>query len=84
MCTRWAIGLALALVLVVIWPGIMFTTGYIYSELFLKRWFYLSFGWLIVAAIFFIKRPIIEFLQDSSKVNQWESLVKRLFFIMRL
>ncbi|ARK32765.1 hypothetical protein [Halalkalibacter krulwichiae] len=65
LCTRWAIGLSL--VLVVIWPGIMFTTGYVYSEQFLTGWFYLSFAWLVVAALFIVTRPLIEFYKDAKE-----------------
>ncbi|TWI59770.1 hypothetical protein IQ10_00191 [Halalkalibacter nanhaiisediminis] len=65
LCTRWAIGLSL--VLVVIWPGIMFSTGYVYSLQFFKGWFYLSFSWLVIAALFITTRPLIEFFKDSKK-----------------
>ncbi|MFC3884472.1 hypothetical protein ACFOU2_13550 [Bacillus songklensis] len=60
--TRWAI--ALSLVLVVIWPGIMFSTGYIYSLQFFKGWVCLAFGWLIIAALFITIRPLIELYKE--------------------
>jgi uncharacterized membrane protein YhdT len=60
--TRWAFGLSL--VLVVIWPGIMFSTGYIYSLSFFKGWVSLAFGWLVFAALFITIRPLIELYKE--------------------
>lgn len=65
LCTRWAI--SLSLVLVVIWPGIMFTTGYVYSLQFFKGWVLLSFLWLVVAGVFITIRPIIDWYQDKKQ-----------------
>lgn len=65
LCTRWALGLSL--VLVVIWPGIMFTTGYVYSLEFFKGWVFLSFIWLVVGGAFIIIRPIFDWYQDKKE-----------------
>ncbi|MDN3014632.1 hypothetical protein PH210_00255 [Paenibacillus sp. BSR1-1] len=63
--TRWALGLSL--VLVVIWPGIMFSTGYIYSLTFFTGWVYLAFGWLVFAALFITIRPFIELYKEYKR-----------------
>ncbi|MBT2649151.1 hypothetical protein J7E52_20985 [Bacillus sp. ISL-34] len=63
--TRWALGLSLALI--VIWPGIMFLTGYVYSLNFFKGWVCLAFVWLAVAALFITIRPMIELYKEYKK-----------------
>ncbi|WP_379970575.1 hypothetical protein [Ectobacillus sp. sgz5001026] len=63
--TRWAIGLTL--VLIVIWPGIMFSTGYVYSLSFFKGWIMVAFGWLILAALFIIIQPLVELYKEYKK-----------------
>lgn len=63
LCSRWAIGISI--VLVVIWPGIMFSTGYVYSLEFFKGWVLLSFIWLIAAGLFIIFRPVYDWYQDK-------------------
>ncbi|MGA9174368.1 MAG: hypothetical protein WBZ33_10400 [Thermoactinomyces sp.] len=60
--TRWAIGLSL--MLIVIWPGIMFSTGYVYSLPFFKTWVVLAFGWMICAALFITIRPLTELYRE--------------------
>ncbi|WP_347551477.1 hypothetical protein ABFG93_06020 [Pseudalkalibacillus hwajinpoensis] len=62
VCTRWALGLTA--VFIIIFPGIMFVTGYDYSLAFFKGWTYVSFGWLIVAGFYIACRPIVEFFQQ--------------------
>lgn len=62
ICTRWA--LSLTAVFIVIFPGIMFLTGYQYSLEFFKGWTYLSFGWLIIAGLMITLRPVIELVRD--------------------
>ncbi|MDP4549538.1 hypothetical protein Q9251_01430 [Alkalihalobacillus macyae] len=63
VCIRWALGLTL--VFIIIFPGIMFATGYDYSLSFFKGWTYVSFGWLIVAGLFIAIRPIVEFYNQK-------------------
>lgn len=63
--TRWALGLSL--VLVVIWPGIMFSTGYVYSLQFFECWVFLALGWLIIAALFITIRPLIELFKEYKR-----------------
>jgi uncharacterized membrane protein YhdT len=63
--TRWAIGLSL--VLIVIWPSIMFATGYVYSLSFFKAWVALALGWMIVAAVFITIRPLIELYREYKR-----------------
>ncbi|MEH7121188.1 hypothetical protein V7128_27860 [Neobacillus vireti] len=63
--TRWALGLSL--VLVVIWPAIMFSTGYIYSLSFFKGWVCLAFAWLVFAALFITIRPFIELYKEYKR-----------------
>jgi hypothetical protein len=53
--------------LIVIWPGIMFGTGYIYSLPFFKAWVFLAFGWMICAAFFITIRPLIELYREYKK-----------------
>lgn len=60
--TKWAF--FLSLILVVIWPGIMFLTGYVYSLLFFMSWIILAFGWMILAALFITIRPLIELYKE--------------------
>lgn len=57
-CKRWA--LSLTFLLIILWPGVMFITGYEYSLAFFKGWTALAFGWLIVAGVFITTLPIIE------------------------
>ncbi|ARI78707.1 hypothetical protein [Halobacillus mangrovi] len=64
ICTRWAFGLTL--IFIVIFPGVMFITGYNYSLSFFKGWTYLSFGWLIIAGFFIAFRPVVEFMKGSN------------------
>jgi uncharacterized membrane protein YhdT len=59
---RWAS--CLSLVLIVIWPGIMFLTGYVYSLQFFKGWVVLAFGWMVLAALFITIRPLIELYKE--------------------
>jgi ABC-type Fe3+ transport system permease subunit len=63
--TRWAMGLSL--VLVVIWPGIMFATGYVYSLKFFEGWLLLAFVWLILAALFITIRPLFELYKEYKR-----------------
>jgi hypothetical protein len=63
--TRWAIGLSL--VLIVIWPSILFATGYVYSLSFFKAWVVLALGWMIVAAAFITIRPLIELYREYKR-----------------
>lgn len=63
--TRWAI--ALSLLLIIIWPGIMFSTGYVYSLQFFKGWVFLAFAWLIAAALFITIRPLIELYKEYKR-----------------
>ncbi|HZG71635.1 MAG TPA: hypothetical protein VEY51_08855 [Chondromyces sp.] len=65
LCTRWALGLTIALI--VVWPGTMFLTGYDYSLQFFKGWTYLALGWLIVAGLFIIVRPLIDFYKEGKR-----------------
>lgn len=65
ICTRWALGLTA--VLIIIWPGIMFATGYVYSLSFFKGWYYLSLAWLIIAGIFITTKPLLELLRPETK-----------------
>ncbi|WP_226584296.1 hypothetical protein [Halobacillus litoralis] len=64
LCTRWALGLTV--LFIVIFPGVMFLTGYNYSLSFFKGWTYLSFGWLIIAGLFIASRPIVEFVKGEN------------------
>lgn len=57
-CTRWA--LSLTVVLIILWPGIMFATGYEYSLTFFKGWAALAFIWLAAAGVFITALPIVE------------------------
>lgn len=57
-CKRWA--LSLTVVLIILWPGVMFATGYEYSLAFFKAWTTLAFVWLIAAGIFITILPILE------------------------
>ena len=63
VCIRWAV--SLTLLLIFIFPGIMFATGYDYSLSFFKGWTYVSFGWLIVAGLFITVRPIVDYFQRT-------------------
>jgi hypothetical protein len=65
LCTRWALGLTI--VLIFVWPGIMFITGYNYSLQFFKGWTYLAFTWLIIAGLFISIRPLVEFYKESKR-----------------
>ncbi len=63
LCSRWALGLTF--ILIIVFPGVMFITGYTYSLEFFKGWTYLSFGWLIIAGLFITFRPIVEFIKEN-------------------
>ncbi|MBM7703501.1 hypothetical protein [Metabacillus iocasae] len=63
MCTRWALGLTL--VFIILWPGIMFLTGYQYSLSFFTGWTYVAFGWLVIAGVVITIRPIVEMLKSE-------------------
>jgi hypothetical protein len=63
--TRWAI--LLSLVLVVIWPGVMFLSGYVFSLSFFKGWVIFAFGWLVCAALFITVRPLIEIYAEYKR-----------------
>lgn len=66
-CTRWA--LSLTVVLIILWPGVMFLTGYEYSLTFFKGWAALAFTWLIVAGTFITALPIVE-ARKAKKAGQ--------------
>ena len=63
--TRWAI--SLSFVLIVLWPGIMFTTGYVYSLQFFRGWVIVAFVWLVFAALFITIRPLVELFKEYKK-----------------
>jgi hypothetical protein len=63
--TRLATGLTL--VLIVIWPGIMFATGFVYSLTYFKAWVVLAFGWMLTAAVFITIRPLIELYREYKR-----------------
>jgi hypothetical protein len=63
--TRWAI--LLSLILVVIWPGVMFLSGYVFSLFFFKGWVILAFGWMVCAALFITVRPLIEIYSEYKR-----------------
>jgi uncharacterized membrane protein YhdT len=63
--TRWAV--ALSLLLVVVWPGVMFLSGYVFSQSFFKGWVLLAFGWMVCAALFITIRPLIEMYAEYKK-----------------
>lgn len=65
LCVRWAIGLTT--LFIIIFPGIMFITGYQYSLTFFKGWTYVSLGWLIIAGLFIAVRPIIEMVNGGEE-----------------
>ncbi len=65
LCVRWAIGLTA--VFIIIFPGIMFITGYEYSLSFFKGWTYVSLGWLIIAGLFIAIRPIVEMINEGKE-----------------
>lgn len=61
MCMRWAFGLTA--VFIIIWPGIMFITGYEYSLAFFKGWTLLAFIWLVIGGLYIAIRPIVEYFK---------------------
>lgn len=63
LCIQWAIGLTV--ILIIVWPGIMFITGYQYSLSFFKGWTVLAFVWLMVAGIFITIRPLMELFKKD-------------------
>ncbi|WP_163538587.1 hypothetical protein [Gracilibacillus sp. YIM 98692] len=65
MCTRWAFGLTF--VFIILFPGIMFVTGYNYSLSFFKGWSYLAFTWLIIAGLYIAIRPWVELYLDKKR-----------------
>ncbi|ANF47262.1 MULTISPECIES: hypothetical protein [Priestia] len=65
LCTRWALGLTFLFVL--LFPGVMFLTGYQYTLSFFKGWTYLAFGWLIIAGICIIVGPVVEFVREKKE-----------------
>ncbi|WP_100397841.1 hypothetical protein [Bacillus sp. FJAT-44742] len=67
MCTRWVFGLTF--VLIILFPGIMFITGYNYSLQFFKWWTYLAFGWLVIAGLYIAIRPWVEYFKENKKAS---------------
>ncbi|MGE1112359.1 hypothetical protein ACQJ0K_11445 [Priestia megaterium] len=65
LCTRWALGLTFLFVL--LFPGVMFLTGYQYTLSFFKGWTYFAFGWLIIAGICIIVGPVVEFVREKKE-----------------
>ncbi|MBU8906647.1 hypothetical protein [Desertibacillus haloalkaliphilus] len=65
MCTRWAFGLTFFLI--ILFPGIMFVTGYNYSLQFFTGWTYLAFTWLIVAGLYIAIRPWVEMYLEKKR-----------------
>ncbi|MFC4401930.1 hypothetical protein [Gracilibacillus xinjiangensis] len=59
LCTRWALGLTF--ILIILFPSIMFITGYTYSLTFFKGWTLLAVVWLIVAGLYTTIRPLVEY-----------------------
>ncbi|PTL38540.1 hypothetical protein [Alkalicoccus saliphilus] len=64
-CTRWAFGLTFVFIL--LFPGIMFLTGYTYSLAFFTGWTYLAFTWLVVAGLYTAIRPWVEYYLEKKK-----------------
>ncbi|KAB8128307.1 hypothetical protein F9U64_16565 [Gracilibacillus oryzae] len=63
LCTRWALGLTF--VLIILFPGIMFLTGYTYSLSFFKGWTMLAVVWLIIAGLYTAIRPLVEYYLEK-------------------
>jgi polyferredoxin len=63
LCIQWAIGLTV--ILIFVFPGIMFITGYQYSLQFFKGWTLLAYVWLMVAGFFITVRPLIELFKKD-------------------
>ncbi|MCK0471795.1 hypothetical protein [Halalkalibacter sp. APA_J-10(15)] len=68
MCTRWALGLTF--VLIFVFPGVMFLTGYNYTLAFFTGWTYLAYGWLIIAGLYITIRPWVELYLEKKKAEQ--------------
>ncbi|UOQ48526.1 hypothetical protein MUN88_21265 [Gracilibacillus caseinilyticus] len=65
LCTRWAF--SLTFVFIILFPGIMFITGYEYSLAFFKGWTYLAFTWLIIAGLYTAIRPWVEYYVEKKQ-----------------
>ncbi|WP_368505279.1 hypothetical protein AB3N04_06455 [Alkalihalophilus sp. As8PL] len=65
LCTRWALGLTF--VFIFAFPGIMFLTGYNYTLQFFQGWTYLAFAWLVIAGVYTIIRPWVEYFIEKKQ-----------------
>ncbi|SES12216.1 hypothetical protein SAMN04487944_11916 [Gracilibacillus ureilyticus] len=63
LCTRWALGLTFFLI--ILFPGVMFLTGYSYSLAFFKGWTSLAIVWLVAAGLYTAIRPLVEFYMEK-------------------